>query len=191
MPRAQSDTKAEIQAVALDLFARKGFERTSLREIAERLGITKAALYYHFPSKNDLLKSLVEPLVQDMGDLFATYGDEPEEIPEGGPGRARELLGDYFDICVRHRTLLVAVLDDVGSLAAVGLIDAVVAWRRRLDRLLAGPDRGVPARMGAVIALGGIQDVSVRLSAEEALAHREHALDSALAALVCGISQKD
>ncbi|MFJ9557095.1 TetR/AcrR family transcriptional regulator [Nocardiopsis sp. NPDC101807] len=191
MPRAQSDTKAEIQAAALDLFARKGFEKTSLREIAERLGITKAALYYHFPSKNDLLRSLVEPLEKDMGALFAEYGDDQGQAPEGVSDRARELLGDYFDICVRHSTLLVAVLNDVGSLADVGLIDAVVAWRRRLDRLLVGPGRGTPARMGAVIALGGIQDISVMLSAEEALAHRERALDIALAALVTGISSED
>jgi AcrR family transcriptional regulator len=191
VPRAQSDTKAEIQAAALDLFARKGFEKTSLREIAERLGITKAALYYHFPSKNELLRSLVEPLEQDMGGLFADYGDEPGEAPEGVSDRARELLGDYFDICVRHSTLLVAVLNDVGSLADIGLIDAVVAWRRRLDRLLVGPGHGTPARMGAVIALGGIQDISVMLSAEEALAYRERALDIALAALAAGISSKD
>ena len=49
MPRLNTDTKAEIKAVALELFAANGADRTSLREIAERLGITKAALYYHFP----------------------------------------------------------------------------------------------------------------------------------------------
>ena len=191
MPRARRDTGAEIQAAALDLFARKGFEKTSLREVAERLGITKAALYYHFPSKNDLLRSLVEPLCQDMGDLLARYGKEPRVAPGEGSGRARKLLGDYFDLCVRHSTLLVAVLDDVGALADIGLIDDVLSWRRGLDRLLAGPGHGVPPRMGAVIALGGIREVCVTLPAEEALAYREHALDSALAALVSGMSQKD
>ena len=44
--------------MALDLFTEKGFDGTSLREIAERLGVTKAALYYHFASKDDILMAL-------------------------------------------------------------------------------------------------------------------------------------
>ena len=47
------DTRAQAQKVALELFAEQGYEKTSLREIAERLGVTKAALYYHFKSKEE------------------------------------------------------------------------------------------------------------------------------------------
>ena len=46
--RTRSDTRARIQRVALELFAEQGYDKTSLREIAERLDVTKAALYYHF-----------------------------------------------------------------------------------------------------------------------------------------------
>ena len=49
----RGDTRARIQQIALELFAEHGYERTSLREIAERLGVTKAALYYHFKSKEE------------------------------------------------------------------------------------------------------------------------------------------
>src|SRR5579863_3643512 len=51
-------TRARILDVALDLFIEKGYDKTSLREIAGRLGFTKAALYYHFPSKQDILMAL-------------------------------------------------------------------------------------------------------------------------------------
>ncbi len=44
---------------ALELFTEQGFDKTSLREVAERVGVTKAALYYHFRSKEELLSSLV------------------------------------------------------------------------------------------------------------------------------------
>ena len=46
--------------VALELFTENGYEATSLREIAERLGVTKAALYYHFKTKDEIIDSLVD-----------------------------------------------------------------------------------------------------------------------------------
>ncbi|MGH7642302.1 MAG: TetR/AcrR family transcriptional regulator [Candidatus Dormibacteria bacterium] len=53
-------TRERILESALDLFSEQGFDKTSLREVAERVGVTKAALYYHFRSKEELLASLVE-----------------------------------------------------------------------------------------------------------------------------------
>ena len=58
-----SDTRQEILDVALELFIEHGYDRTSLRAIAERVGVTKAALYYHFASKEDILLALVEPIL--------------------------------------------------------------------------------------------------------------------------------
>jgi AcrR family transcriptional regulator len=57
-PEEALSTRERILNVALDLFIEKGFDKTSLREIAEQLGFTKAALYYHFASKNDILMAL-------------------------------------------------------------------------------------------------------------------------------------
>src|SRR3974390_3625914 len=56
----RTDTRSRAQKVALELFAEQGYEKTSLREIAERLGVTKAALYYHFKSKEDIVRSFTE-----------------------------------------------------------------------------------------------------------------------------------
>jgi AcrR family transcriptional regulator len=50
--------RERILDVALELFNDRGYEKTSLREIADRLGVTKAALYYHFESKEDILLEL-------------------------------------------------------------------------------------------------------------------------------------
>ncbi|NSC23182.1 TetR/AcrR family transcriptional regulator [Streptomyces albus subsp. chlorinus] len=60
---SRGNTRQRIQDVALELFAERGYEKTSLREIAEQLGVTKAALYYHFKTKEDLVTSLFEDLV--------------------------------------------------------------------------------------------------------------------------------
>jgi AcrR family transcriptional regulator len=64
--RPRGDTRTEILEVARELFSEQGYEATSLREIAERLGITKAALYYHFKSKDEILRALLAP----MGDVL-------------------------------------------------------------------------------------------------------------------------
>jgi AcrR family transcriptional regulator len=55
------DTRERILAVANELFIEQGYEGTSLREIADRLDITKAALYYHFRSKEEILETLLVP----------------------------------------------------------------------------------------------------------------------------------
>jgi AcrR family transcriptional regulator len=56
--------------VALDLFAEQGYEKTSLREIAESLDVTKAALYYHFKTKEEILVSIFEDLSEPIEELI-------------------------------------------------------------------------------------------------------------------------
>lgn len=58
LERTSGDTRDRILDIALELFTVKGYEKTSLREIAERLGFSKAAIYYHFKSKEDILFAL-------------------------------------------------------------------------------------------------------------------------------------
>lgn len=68
--RRRGDTRQRIQDVALGLFAEQGYEKTSLREIAERLDVTKAALYYHFKTKEEILVSIFEDLTRPIEDLI-------------------------------------------------------------------------------------------------------------------------
>ena len=55
---AVTSTRERILDIALALFAEQGYDKTSLRDISERLGTTKAALYYHFERKEDILLEL-------------------------------------------------------------------------------------------------------------------------------------
>ncbi len=72
-----ASTKDRILDVALELFTEKGFDRTSLREIAERLGVTKAALYYHFASKDDILMALHMRLHEFGKEALSQMSAEP------------------------------------------------------------------------------------------------------------------
>jgi len=73
----QADTRQRALDVALELFAEQGYEKTSLREIAERLDVTKAALYYHFASKEALLNGIVDSLVEPADELVAWSQTQP------------------------------------------------------------------------------------------------------------------
>src|SRR5919108_5084843 len=80
MGEHRGDTRAKIQAVALELFAEQGYEKTSLREIAERLNVTKAALYYHFKTKEEIIVSLFEDLTKPMEDLIEWGRQQPHTL---------------------------------------------------------------------------------------------------------------
>jgi AcrR family transcriptional regulator len=80
MGERRSGTRERIQAVALELFAEHGYEKTSLREIAERLDVTKAALYYHFNTKEDIVVSLFDDLIADMDNILAWFREQPPTL---------------------------------------------------------------------------------------------------------------
>jgi AcrR family transcriptional regulator len=85
-------TRERIQAVALELFTEQGYEKTSLREIAERLGVTKAALYYHFKSKEEIVNSYVEDRLHRMDELIDWAHGQPATR-----ATRRALVSQYAD----------------------------------------------------------------------------------------------
>ena len=98
--RAAASTRERILNVALDLFTEKGFDGASLREIAEQLGVTKAAIYYHFASKDDILMARHAPPRVRQGCPRQDNGStchpsravgrpaRPDRRPDAGPTQA-------------------------------------------------------------------------------------------------------
>jgi AcrR family transcriptional regulator len=78
--RRRGDTRQRIQDVALELFAGQGYEKTSLREIAEQLDVTKAALYYHFKTKEEILVSIFDDLARPIEELIEWGGGQPKTL---------------------------------------------------------------------------------------------------------------
>lgn len=74
-------TSLRIEEAALELFFDQGFKATTMREIALACGLTAGSLYNHFPSKDQLLYTIVkrvhDVLDRDLADAVATVGDEP------------------------------------------------------------------------------------------------------------------
>lgn len=75
------DTRRRISEHALELFARNGYDATSMREIAEAAGVTKASLYYHFKSKADIVISLMESYRLQLEDLVRWATRDPRPTP--------------------------------------------------------------------------------------------------------------
>ena len=76
------DTKERILETALELFAQNGYLGTSMNDIAERLGFTKAALYKHYTSKQEILDKIVERMNEMDYERAESY-EMPETEPDG------------------------------------------------------------------------------------------------------------
>ena len=179
MVRPPTETRQRIQDVARELFTEKGVQRTSLQDIANRLGITKPALYYHFSSREELVRSILAPLI-DEGERFVA-----EHEGRRGSARAtpRELLEGYFDFHFRHRADLVVLVSELSTLADLGLIDMMLAWRERLCKLVFGSRPTLRQSTRAVIAFGGLQDCCLQFPDTSYEQLRRATVDGAMAAL--------
>ena len=67
--KEEKKTKERIFEAAIDLFAQKGFNATSMREIAETVGIKKASMYSHYKSKDEILEKILEYPIGRIGDM--------------------------------------------------------------------------------------------------------------------------
>ena len=99
-PAPAQNTRDRILDVALDLFTEQGFDGTSLREIAEQLGVTKAALYYHFESKDDILMALHMRLHEFGKDALGKMSDGPVSLEQWG-----KLLDEVLDQMLAQRKI--------------------------------------------------------------------------------------
>src|SRR5579875_3578743 len=101
--RPRGTMRERILDVALELFNAQGYDKTSLREIAERLGVTKAALYYHFERKEDILLELhlrLHALGRDVLDEIDRIGGEAAAL-DAWP----RLVDEFIDAVIANRDL--------------------------------------------------------------------------------------
>ena len=149
-------TRERIQAIALELFAEQGYEKTSLREIAERLGVTKAALYYHFKSKEDIVRSLTEDYRAELDTVIAWGASQPPT-----PESRAEILARYADVVGRrldvirfmeqNQAALHSLLSDLGSRKKL-----FRAHFQALCDLITPPGAALPDRIRAATAVVSI-----------------------------------
>lgn len=170
-------TRARILDVSLALFIADSFRGTSVRDIAEDVGVTQPTLYYHFGSKDGILAALIEPLVEageELLDGLAALDVDPKTLTQ-------HALEGYYDLIVDNLGVFQFVESDrsVRSHPVAGhrLADQAA---RFLHVLAGSPDHR--SRIGAAAAIGAVRR-PLRLSTIDVAVDREAILSCARAAL--------
>ncbi|MFL6120961.1 TetR/AcrR family transcriptional regulator [Actinophytocola sp.] len=152
MTAVRGETRARLLDTALGLFTVHGVEGTSLQMIADALGVTKAAVYYHFRTKDEITEAVVEPALDELVAIL----DRAATMPRPGP-RADYLIGEFVDLVVRNRVLVAVLCSDPGVNRAVDrILHGEQNVMTRLPAMLAGPDADEGTEVAAHVALAGV-----------------------------------
>lgn len=148
---APSSTRVRALSTALEMFSRDGYDAVSMRQIAEELGVTKAALYHHFSSKEEIARELVGSYLSAVDSLVSWAEASKPELDELLVRWAELVRAQGLQIAkfINHNQRLIR---DLGLSAGEGP-------RRSIDRVAetvvsadAAPELRLQARM-ALLAL--------------------------------------
>jgi len=146
-----SAAQTRIVDAALDLFADHGVGGTSLQMIADDIGVTKAAVYHQFNTKDEIVLAAAEAELARLAAVIQAAESEPSRT------RARDaLIIGMVDLAVDHRRTVGTILSDP---VIVGFFFEHEEFRdvmHRLRRLLIGNDRGREARLRTVMLMAAI-----------------------------------
>ncbi len=176
--RATTVSRARIQEVALAMFARQGYALTSLQEIATALDVTKAALYFYFHAKVQLLTSLADPLLDGAQGVLDTYTDGPLTAPARG-----EVIYALTDLLLAHRRVVAWLARDLTALAQPEIGERIAAQVAHVQRLLAGDDASLAGQARVAAAVGALLGPLVALETQSLSALRDTLVAAALAPL--------
>jgi AcrR family transcriptional regulator len=179
-----ADTRSAILVTARELFLRDGYRATSMRRIAERLGISKPALYYHFPAKRVLLEQLIGPVVVEVERLLDRGLPDADDLDADGDESAGQaarwqLLEDYFEVLLRHRDIFAMIVRDLAQIAESPLGDRFVASLTRVNALVAGEGADVGRRILTAQIVAGLGDPIMLFPEESDAVLRAHVLRNA------------
>ncbi|MDK0520258.1 TetR/AcrR family transcriptional regulator [Streptomyces sp. ML-6] len=144
----RGNTRQRIQDVALELFAEQGYEKTSLREISERLDVTKAALYYHFKTKEDILISIFEDLDRPLRELIAWGKEQPRTLET-----KKEILQRYSETLKGAAPLFQFVQENQASVRELSIGRTVKKRVLDLAELFVDPGASLADQMRCFTAL--------------------------------------
>ncbi|MGB3439289.1 MAG: TetR family transcriptional regulator [Actinophytocola sp.] len=152
MTATRGDTRTRLLNTALGLFTVHGVEGTSLQMIADELGVTKAAVYYHFRTKDEITEAVAEPALRELSAIL----DHAATIRRHGV-RVDYVLDGLVDLVVRNRILVAVFCSDPGIARAIERsLHGEENVMTRLPAMLVPPDADEAAVVSAHVALAGV-----------------------------------
>jgi AcrR family transcriptional regulator len=144
----RGNTRQRIQDVALELFAEQGYEKSSLREIAERLEVTKAALYYHFKTKEDIVVSIFADLTKPIEDLIEWGAGQPHTLDT-----KQEIVRRYSQILAGATPLFRFMQENQATVRELQIGDSFKDRMRGLRDIIIDPDAPLTDQVRCVSAI--------------------------------------
>ncbi|MFF8974339.1 TetR/AcrR family transcriptional regulator [Streptomyces sp. NPDC014995] len=144
----RGNTRQRIQDVALELFAEQGYEKTSLREIAERLEVTKAALYYHFKTKEEIIVSIFADLTKPIEDLIEWGRNQPHTLET-----KQELVRRYSQALSEAAPLFRFMQENQATVRELQIGDSFKDRMRGLRDIVIDPDAPLTDQVRCISAI--------------------------------------
>ena len=155
-PVVYSAAQTRIINAALELFAVHGVGGTSLQMIADAIGVTKAAVYHQFRTKDEIVIAAAEA---DLARLEAVL-DAAEA--EDDPSQGREvLIVRLIDIAVDHRRMVSILQSDPVMVRLLAEHEPFQQLMARLQRLLLGDDPTADVRIPAAMLAAAISGAAM------------------------------
>jgi AcrR family transcriptional regulator len=143
--------QSRVVDAALDLFAEHGVGGTSLQMIADEIGVTKAAVYHQFNTKDEIVLAAAEAELARLDTVIRAAEREPSRT------RARDaLLVGIVDLAVDSRRTVSTILSDPVIVGFFADHEEHRDVMHRLRRLLIGDDPGPEARVRTVMLIAAI-----------------------------------
>lgn len=141
-------TREAILAAATELFSTNGFAGTSMSDLAEELGLSKAAIYHHFESKESILRDLVKSTQEDLENLVKHFESlAPDKVNQ------TEILQSFAEFVFIHRKVVRLVLSEMPAEMKIHNPNHH-RLMQRLQKLLAGKKPNAEGEMRARVAIG-------------------------------------
>jgi AcrR family transcriptional regulator len=124
--------EAAILAEACRLFAARGFDGTSIRDIANAVGISNAALYHYFADKNELFARIVMDVIERM----CGFTEDRIRPADTASEKLRAFMGAYAEFFEENASESIASSRSFGALEHSPQRDRAIYWRDRYEGLL-------------------------------------------------------
>ena len=148
---ALSAAQSRIVAASLELFAQRGVGGTSLQMIADAIGVTKAAIYFQFRTKDDIVLAAAEDELARLEAVIDVAEAEPS------PAHRQEvLLTRIVDLSVDRRRTVSVILSDPSCFVSSRTMSRYRAVVDRLTALLIGPGAGAEGHLQTAMFMAAI-----------------------------------